>query len=245
MDLRINDKTALVFGASTGLGYATAKALASEGVQVAISSRNPEKLQKALKETGAKKLYKADLSQPKEGAQAVAHALKDMGKIDILVINTGGPKRGNFDDVNLEEWDSAYQSLWKSTIETIHAALPSMKQNKWGRILLVTSFTAREPMSGLIISNAYRAGLLGLAKSLSNEVASYGITINALLPGYTRTARVLELGVPEEKIAVNIPAKRYGDPEEFAALACFLSGVPAAYITGQSIAVDGGFLRGI
>lgn len=244
MDLKIKDKKALVFGASSGLGQAIAKGLVNEGVHVAIASRNIEKLEKALQETGAQKYFKADLSKTNEGASAVSEALKDFGSLDILVINTGGPKRGNFDDVTLGDWTESYQSLWGSTIETIKAALPSMKKNKWGRILLVTSFAAREPMSGLIISNAYRAGLLGMAKSLSNEVASHGITVNALLPGYTRTARVLELGVPEEKIAVNIPAKRYGDPEEFAALATFLSGVSAAYITGQAIAVDGGFLRG-
>ena len=244
MDLKIKNKKALVFGASTGLGQAIAKSLAAEGVQVAIASRSTEKLEKSLQVTSAQKYIKADLSKSKEGAAAVEQTLKEWGALDILVINTGGPKRGNFDDVSIEDWSEAYQSLWGSTIETIQAALPSMKQNKWGRILLVTSFAAREPMSGLIISNAYRAGLLGMAKSLSNDVAPFGITVNALLPGYTRTARVLELGVPEEKVAVNIPAKRYGDPEEFASLATYLSGVSAAYITGQAIAVDGGFLRG-
>ncbi len=245
MDLKIKNKKALVFGASTGLGQAIAKSLTEEGVHVAIASRNLEKLEKAKHITGAAKILKVDMSIKNEAALAVADLEKTWGDIDILVINTGGPKRGNFDDVSSEDWQESYQSLWASTIETIQAALPSMKKNKWGRILLVTSFAAKEPMPNLIISNSYRAGLLGLTKSLSNEIASFGITINALLPGYTRTARVLELGVPEEKIAVNIPAKRFGDPEEFAALATFLSGVSAAYITGQAIAVDGGYLRGI
>jgi 3-oxoacyl-[acyl-carrier protein] reductase len=245
MDLKIKNKKALVFGASTGLGRAIAKSLTDEGVQVAIASRNLEKLEKAKIETGAVKVLKVDMSVQNSAALAIADLEKNWGNIDILVINTGGPKRGNFDDVSQEDWKESYQSLWASSIEAIHAALPAMKQNKWGRILLVTSFAAKEPMPNLIISNSYRAGLLGLAKSLSNEVASFGITINALLPGYTRTARVLELGVSEEKIAVNIPAKRFGDPEEFAALASFLSSTQAAYITGQAIAVDGGYLRGL
>ena len=244
MDLKIKNRKALVFGASTGLGRAIAKSLADEGAQVAIASRSLEKLEKALKETGAQNSFKVDLTHPKEGAQAIEETIKKWGALDILVINTGGPKRGNFDDVSMDDWSESYQSLWGSTIECIQAVLPTMKKNKWGRILLVTSFAAKEPMNNLIISNSYRAGLLGMAKSLSNEVASYGITVNALLPGYTRTARVLELKMPEETIAQNIPAKRFGDPEEFAALATFLSSAQAAYITGQAIAVDGGYLRG-
>ncbi len=243
MDLKIANRNALVFGASTGLGRAIAKSLVDEGARVAIASRNSEKLNLSLKETGAKTSYQVDLNIPKEGAHAVQKVIGEWGGLDILVINTGGPKRGSFDDLNLADWSGAYQSLWGSTIECIHAALPSMKAQNWGRILLVTSFAAKEPMPNLIISNSYRAGLLGMAKTLSNEVASFGITVNALLPGYTRTARVLELGIPEEKVAVNIPAKRFGNPEEFASLATYLSSEQAAYITGQAIAVDGGFMR--
>ncbi len=244
MDLKIENKKALVFGASTGLGRAIAKSLADEGVQVAIASRNQEKLDLALKETGAQKAFKVDLNHKNEAVFAVQESIRIWGALDILVINTGGPKRGSFSDLSVADWSEAYQSLWGSSIECLQAVLPSMKKNNWGRILFVTSFAAKEPMPNLIISNSYRAGLLGMAKTLSNEVASYGITVNALLPGYTRTARVLELGIPEEKVAVNIPAKRYGTPEEFAALATFLSSHQAAYITGQSIAVDGGYLRG-
>ncbi len=245
MDLKIKDKTALIFGASSGLGRAIAKSLVDEGVKVAISSRSKEKLEKSSSETGAHKIIVADLNHAGSGVSAIKELQATWGGPDILVINTGGPKRGNFEDVNNKDWADAYQGLLGSTIECIQAVLPEMKKKKWGRILLVTSFAAKEPMNGLIISNAYRAGLLGLSKSVSNDVAQHGITVNALLPGYTRTARVLELGVPEDKIAVNIPAKRFGNPEEFAALATFLAGEPAAYITGQAIAVDGGFLRGI
>jgi 3-oxoacyl-[acyl-carrier protein] reductase len=120
-----------------------------------------------------------------------------------------------------------------------------MQERKWGRILLVTSAAAREPMAGLTISNGLRAGLLGLTKSISNEVAGFGVTINALLPGYTRTERLIELNIPEEKITQHIPAGRLGEPEEFAALATFLASERAGYISGQMIAVDGGYLKGI
>ncbi len=245
MDLKITGKTALVLGASTGLGQAIAKSLVDEGVRVAIGSRNLQKLEISAKKTGAEKILQVDMGKTQEGIQAIETLLKEWGRLDILVINTGGPKRGNFGDISLGDWQEAYQGLFGSTIECIQTALPSMKKNKFGRILIVTSFAAKEPMSGLIISNAYRSGLLGLAKSISNEVAADGITVNALLPGYTRTARVLELGTPEEKIAAGIPARRLGDPEEFASLATYLSSVPAAYITGQAIAVDGGYSRSI
>ena len=244
MNLNIKNKNALVFGASTGLGRAIAKGLADEGVQVAIASRSQEKLDLALKETGAIKSFPVDMNFKQDAAQTIQECIQNWGSLDILVINTGGPKRGTFEDLTTIDWTDGYQSLWGSTIECMKAALPSMKAKKWGRILIVTSFAAKEPMNSLVISNAYRAGLLGLAKSVSNEVAQYGVTVNALLPGYIRTARVLETGIPEEKIAVNIPLKRYGTPEEFAALATFLSSEQASYITGQSIAVDGGFLRG-
>ena len=245
MDLKIKGKKAMVFGASTGLGRAVAKSLADEGVTVGIASRNLDKLKVAAEEVSTSHYYTADMAQKNSAVRAIAQFTQENGDIDILVVNTGGPKRGNFATTSIQDWTDSYQGLWGSTMECLQAVLPSMQRNKWGRILLITSAAAKEPMANLIISNSYRAGLLGLTKSLSNEYAEFGITINALLPGYTKTQRVLETGTPLEKIAANIPAKRLGEPEEFAALACFLASQPAAYISGQAIAVDGGYLKGI
>lgn len=245
MDLKIKNKKALVLGASSGLGKAVASGLIAEGVQVAVASRNLDKLQATAKEISAHTFFQVDLSQKNSGKNAIAEMTKKMGAPDILVINTGGPKRSNFETTSLDDWSDSYQSLWGSAIECIQGCLPNMIQNKWGRVLLVTSFAAKEAMPNLIISNAYRAGLLGLTKSLSNEYAQYGITVNSLLPGYTMTQRVLENSASLEKIAESVPAKRLGTPEEFASLACYLSSMQAAYITGQAIAVDGGYLKGI
>jgi 3-oxoacyl-[acyl-carrier protein] reductase len=245
MNLGIQGKRALVQGASSGLGYAIARALLREGVKVAICARPGERLKQAQAAMGAQAAIAADLSRPGESARAVAEARELLGGLDILVVNTGGPPKAEILQASDDQWRDGVESLWMGAVGAIREALPPMMQQKWGRILLVTSAAAREPMAGLTISNGLRAGLLGLTKSISNEVAHAGVTINALLPGYTDTERLRELGIPPEKIAAVIPARRLGRPEEFAATAAFLASEPAAYITGQALAVDGGFLRGI
>jgi 3-oxoacyl-[acyl-carrier protein] reductase len=245
MDLLLKGKRALVQGSSTGLGRAIAEALIGEGVEVAISSRNAEKLNQTAREIGAKAAIVSDLSQPRAAIKLVQDAHQQLGGVDILVTNTGGPPKGPFEELTSTQWQEAFQSLWLSATESIQAALPGMKKNQWGRILLITSAAAREPMPLLNISNGLRAGLLGLTKTVSNEVAQYGITINALLPGFTDTERLQELKIPKEKITSQIPAGRLGKPSELAALATFLSSEQAAYVTGQAIACDGGYLRSI
>lgn len=245
MELGLKGKRALVMGSSSGLGHAIAQELAKEGAIVTICSRSEERLRKALPETGARHYVACDLSHTGAGRDAVRAASEKMGGIDILVTNAGGPPKGAFMELNSKQWAEGFQSLWMGAVEAIQEAVLHMQKNHWGRILLVTSAAAREPMPGLTISNGLRAGLLGLTKSVSNEIASLGITINALLPGYTRTERLKELNIPEEKITAFIPAKRLGEPEEFAALAAFLASERAAYISGQMIAVDGGYLKGI
>ena len=245
MDLKIKNKRALVFGASSGLGYAIAQSLIQEGVKVAISSSNEGRVQKAARELGATLALVGNLQKPGEASKVVNQVIKEWGGIDILVTNTGGPPKGLFMDLKPEQWQEGFQNLWMSAVEAMQSSIPSMIQNKWGRMMLVTSAAAREPIMGLTISNGLRAGLLGLTKNLSQEVAQYGITVNALLPGYTRTERLKELKVPEDKITSQIPARRLGEPEEFAALATFLASEQAAYLTGQMIAVDGGYLHGI
>jgi 3-oxoacyl-[acyl-carrier protein] reductase len=245
MDLHLKGKRALVQGSSSGLGKAVAQALIQEGVEVAISSRGGEKLQLTAREIGAKGAIASDLSQPGAARKLYDEAHRLLGGVDILLINTGGPPKGPFEELTSAQWQEGFQSLWLSATESIQAVLPGMKKNQWGRILLITSAAAREPMPLLNISNGLRAGLLGLTKTVSNEIAQYGITINALLPGYTDTERLQELKIPVEKITSQIPAGRLGKPSELAALAAFLCSEQASYVSGQAIACDGGYLRGI
>jgi 3-oxoacyl-[acyl-carrier protein] reductase len=245
MDLGLKGKRALVQGASTGLGRAVAEALAAEGAKVAICARDKTRLEAAGRELGAAATIACDLSNPGAGTEAVKQARAKLGGLDILVTNTGGPPKGQFAEITAEQWAAGFQGLWMSAVESIQAALPGMREARWGRILLVTSAAAKEPIAGLTVSNGLRAGLLGLAKSLSQEVAGQGVTVNALLPGYTDTERLKELKVPVDKMTAQIPAGRLGRPEEFGALAAFLASERAAYITGQALAIDGGYLRGI
>ena len=245
MDLKIKGKKALVMGASQGIGLAIAKALSDEGALVAICARSEDKLKIAAHQSNAKLTVRCDLSKPGEAKHAVEKTILDLGGIDILVTNTGGPPKGTFDKITTEQWQQGFQGLWMSAVEAIQASLPQMKFQKWGRIILVTSAAAKEPMTGLTVSNGLRAGLLGLTKSISHEIAAHGITINALLPGYTRTERLMELGIPEEKITGQIPAGRLAEPSEMGNLAAFLASEGAGYITGQAICSDGGYLKGI
>ena len=244
MDLLIQGKVALVFGASKGLGKAIAASLVREGVRVVIAARSRERLEQAMAATGAVDCFSVDLQVEGDGPRVVQKVIGKYGAVDILVTNSGGPPNGFFADIDNVLWKDQYQNLVLSPVEIIRAALPAMQRQQWGRILLVTSVTAREPIAGLTISNVLRTGLLGLVKSLSNEVASQNITINALLPGYTKTRRLVDLHIDEEKICEKIPARRLGTPEEFAHLASFLASEQAGYITGQMIACDGGYLRG-
>ncbi len=245
MKLGIEGKVALVLGSSQGLGYAIAKTLKEEGAKVVLCSRSADKLKKAKEEIQAEGFIAADLNLKGEARRVVEECQKKYGAVDILLCNTGGPDKTSFELATDSMWQSAFDSLWLSTTEAIRASLGEMKKNKWGRILLVTSVAAKEPLDGLTLSNALRAGLLGMTKSLSNEIAQFGITVNALMPGFTDTERLRELKIPPEKICAQIPARRIGNPEEFAALAAFLASNQASYITGQAIACDGGFMKSI
>ncbi len=245
MDLGITGKKALVFGASSGLGKGIAHALAREGVDVAICARDEGKLATTQKEIGAKLTVVGDMNRAGSAKEVVEQVLKAWGTLDIVVVNTGGPPKGHIQDVSNTQWQDGFQSLWLSAVDAINGVLPTMKQQKWGRILLVTSAAAKEPISTLTISNGLRAGLLGLARSISHEVAPYGITINSLLPGHTDTERLAALGIDKTKIVEHIPAGRLGTTREFGALAAFLASDLAGFITGQAITADGGSQRGI
>src|SRR6476619_3604836 len=260
MDLGIKDKVALVAAGSTGLGRAVAEELASEGASLVICARNEERLRATAEEiqqnTGAQVLpLRADVTNPNDINKLVDAGIDRFGRIDILVTNAGGPPAGRFDQLSAEQWEQAARLTLFSAIELARAVLPGMKTRRWGRILNITSIAVKQPVDNLILSNSLRAAVTGFARSLANEVATHGITGNNILPGYTRTERVEELAqatakrdgvAPEEVMARferEIPMKRLGEPLEFAALAAFLASERASYITGQSIAVAGGWIR--
>lgn len=244
MDLGLTNKRALVTGGSRGLGKAIAAALRAEGAAVAICARDRDHLAATAKDIGAVGLT-ADLSQPGAAAKVLQQVIVAVGGVDILVVNTGGPPAGTFDTVTEAAWREAFENLWMSTVDLIRGALPGMRERHWGRIMIVTSMTAREPLPNLLISNALRPGIHGLVNSLAREIAGDGITINAIMPGYTLTERLRDIGIDEKGIAAQIPAGRLGRPDEFAALATFLASEQAGYICGQAIACDGGYQRSI
>lgn len=244
MDLGIKTRRALVMGASRGLGRAIAAALAAEGTRVGICAREGARLHTAAQELGAQ-AFAADLSRDGAGAEVVRAAREGLGGLDILVVNTGGPPAGTFDALDDKAWRAGFEGLVISAIQSIREALPGMRAQKWGRIIIVTSVTAREPIQTLAISNVMRPGLHGLINTVSKDVAADGVTLNAVMPGFALTERIVEAGFDQAKIADQIPARRLGKPEEIGALAAFLASDAAGYITGQAIACDGGMQRSI
>lgn len=245
MNLDLNNKVAVVLGSSQGIGLGIAKVFQTEGAKVIINSRNETKLRTVVQENKFAGYFAVDHTKPGELGKGLLQIAKEHESIDVLVVNTGGPPKGNFSDVTEEKWQEGFRSLWLSTVEGINSVLPIMKDRKFGRIILITSLAAREPIPGMSISNGLRAGLLSLAKSLSFEVAPFGITVNCILPGYIQTERLTELGRSLDEIARNTPVKRLGTAEEIGYLAAFLASSKAAFMTGQMISCDGGISRGI
>jgi 3-oxoacyl-[acyl-carrier protein] reductase len=243
MDLGLKGKRALVMGASAGLGFAIASELVREGARVAICSRSEERIRAAAANMGAALGVAADLSVPGGTKAVVEQVSQAFGGLDILVVNTGGPPKGGIMEISDAQWQEGFQRM--GAVEGIRAAAPGMKERRWGRILLITSSAAREPINGLMISSGLRAGLMGLTKIVSGELAEHGVTVNSVLPGYHATDRMKALGISEERMAAQIPARRLGRPEELGALVAFLASEQAAYITGQSIVADGGSARGL
>lgn len=240
MNLNLQGKTALVMGASQGLGRAVAESLIAEGCEVAICSRTEETLKNTAAQIKASKYYTCDLTKKDQAKNVIEQVQKDFGKLDIVVTNTGGPAKGNFMEVSDEQWHTDFQSIWMSVVESMRTAIPSMQKNNYGRILMITSVAAVKPLPGLTTSNGLRAGLEGLAKSVAAEFSKDGITFNLLLPGYTNTDRLKAINLSDEKVKTMVPAGRLGEPCELADLATFLASPKAGYITGQSIAIDGG-----
>jgi len=244
MNLALESRRALVMGASSGIGKSIAQALVNEGARVAICARNAERVAAAAAELGAQGIV-ANLSVPGAAAEVVSETEKRLGQLDVLVVNTGGPPPGLFVELKDSAWRESFEGLWMSTVGAIQSALPGMRARRWGRIIVITSIAAREPVPKLMLSNSLRAGLHGLVNAVSKEIAPDGITINALMPGYTLTERLAELQLDLTKLATQIPARRLGRPEDLAAVAVFLASEPAGYVTGQAIAVDGGLLQSI
>lgn len=253
MDLGIKNKVALVQGASTGLGFAAAEELAKEGCQVAICSRNMERIELAVEKikqkTGTKVHgYACDLNDPRDRAAMLDSIRATLGPIDILVANNGGPPSGDALSFTDDQWQEALNSNLIAMKDSAQAVLPAMVERKWGRIIFITSVSVKQPIETLIMSNTARAGLTGYAKSLSTRVAAEGVTVNMVLPGIHETDRVKELHAEladPALIAKDIPMGRMGQPNELAAVIAFLASVRASYVTGQSIVVDGGMVRGL
>jgi 3-oxoacyl-[acyl-carrier protein] reductase len=256
VDLGLGGKVAIVAASSRGLGRAIAEELAAEGARVVICARG----EKALRATAAEIRQAhggdvldvvADVSDSVDAKRLVDTAVDRYGRIDILVNNSGGPPSGKFESLTPEMWDSAAQLLLNSAVGLTRLVLGGMKERRWGRILNVTSIAAKQPVDGLMLSNSLRAAVIGFARTLANEVAPFGVTVNNLLPGYTRTDRVEQLaraagsGDAIARWESEIPMGRIGEPRELAALAAFLASERASYITGGSIAVDGGWIRSL
>jgi 3-oxoacyl-[acyl-carrier protein] reductase len=243
MDLGLDGKVALVTGASQGIGYGIATELAREGARVAVSSRTREKIEAAAAEMGARPYVHdtVDLDSAPTLVEAVA---RDLGPIDILVTNTGGPPGGDPLDFTRKQWESAHRELVVAPIEMIELVVPGMRERGFGRILSVSSSAAREPIPTLLLSNAHRPGLIGAFKTLARRLAGDGITLNTILPGRIATNRILHLHgsieQAQEVARAQIPAGRLGTAEEIGAAAAFLCSERASYITGQALLVDGG-----
>lgn len=263
MELCLKGKVALVAGSSAGIGRAVAEALAAEGADLFLVARRAEVLEVACAELsgrwGVRTAFAAADLATLEGCEGALLALgKAFGGADMLVANAGGPPAGGFEQASTEEsLRRGWELTFLSSVRLVRGVLPHMRARRWGRIVAITSVSVFEPIGGLALSNAYRPAVTGLLKTLSDEVASEGITVNTVCPGYTDTERLAELagatsardGRPPDAIraawAAIIPARRLGRPEEVAAAVSFLCSERAAYITGVSLPVDGGRLRGL
>ncbi len=262
MHFGLKDRVAIVAASSQGLGKAVAEGLAKEGAKLALCARSESRLNATAEEirrvTGAEVLARAlDVTHDDQVRRFVAATVEQFGRVDICVTNAGGPPAKPFSDTSIEDWQAGVNLNLMSTIYFAREVLPRMQKQNWGRLIAITSVAVKQPIDNLILSNSVRAAVSGLVKSLSNEYGKYNVLVNNVCPGYTLTARLDELagklataeGVTSQQIhqrwASQIPLGRLGRPEEFANLVVFLASERASYITGQSIAVDGGLVKGI
>ncbi|KXG43932.1 SDR family oxidoreductase [Tepidibacillus decaturensis] len=259
MELGLKGKVAFITAASKGLGKAVALELAREGVQLAISSRNKEQIEETAelirKETGTRvEAFVADVSNPNDVKQFVETMIQKFGKVDILLVNAGGPPSGEFMQFDDETWERAFQTNLMSIVRMVREVVPHMRKNGGGKILTIASSSVKVPIPGLVLSNTFRAGVTGLMKTLSIELAKDQILVNVVAPGRIATDRLKELdaanaeklGIPVEevtkKMEQTIPLGRYGGPQEFAKAVVFLASDANSYITGSTIMIDGGMV---
>jgi 3-oxoacyl-[acyl-carrier protein] reductase len=262
MDLGLSGRVAIVAAASKGLGRAVAEQLAREGANVAICARTARDLELTaaqIQQASGREVFwrSVDVADQVSIARFVGEVEARFSRIDICVTNTGGPPTKLFTDTTTEDWRTAIDELLMSAVFFAMETLPRMVKRKWGRFLTITSYSVKEPVDGLLLSNSLRAAVAGLVRTLANEYAAHGITVNNVCPGYTRTARLDDLagsisgrtGVKSEEVFANwirqIPAGRVGTPEEFASVVAFLASERASYVNGTSIAVDGGAVRSL
>ncbi|HSU98367.1 MAG TPA: SDR family oxidoreductase [Gemmatimonadaceae bacterium] len=263
MDLGIKGKVALVTASSRGLGRAVAEELAAEGANLLLCARNESTLGETAeairKSSSGVKVVSvvADISDPAAVERVWNSARDEFGRVDILVNNAGGPPAGPFEAHSPSAWTDAWRLTFESAVNMTRSVLPGMKQRLWGRIINITSIAVKQPVDGLILSNSVRAAVTGFARTLANEVATYGVTVNNVMPGYTLTDRIAHLAesnaarrgtTVESEIAgmeSQIPMHRLGTPREFAAMVAFLASDRASYTTGASIPVDGGWIRSL
>jgi 3-oxoacyl-[acyl-carrier protein] reductase len=241
VNLGIEGRTALVCGASRGLGFASAKALAAEGVSVTLAARNASALQEAaaqLRDTTSVEVQTAvaDLTT----AAGRTAALAACPNPDILVTNSGGPPSVDFRALTRQQWQAALEGNFLSAVDLIRALVDGMIERRFGRIINITSLTVRMPVIQLDLSNAARLALTGYVAGVARQIAPFGVTVNNLLPGTIATERIRELGESAQQLIARVPAGRAGDPDEFGATCAFLCSRQAAYITGQNVLVDGG-----
>lgn len=256
MNFKLKDKVAIIGGSSKGLGKACAISLAKEGVKIVLCAKEPDALEQTRQEIeslGVEVLsLSVDMSQASDNRKIVSQTIKTFGRIDILINNSGGPKPGSFNEISLEDWDIAYNSVLKYNIRMIKECLPYLEKNKWGRIINITSLSVKEPSPTLLLSNVFRTGVVSLAKSLSKDLIGKGITINNICPGAFKTDRAIDLITKraeslkiqveevERESLKNFPQNRYQHPDELGDLVCFLASNSAASITGTTIQIDGG-----
>ena len=248
MQLGLDGRRAVVTGASSGLGLATAKALADEGVRVVIVSRDAEKLARArseFRDISMVETLVADVSDPNRVTTMIDESRTILGGLDILVANAGGPPPGTFASTSFEAYEAALKLNLLSTVAMCRAAVPIMKESGWGRIVAITSTSVREPIEHLILSNTARAGVTGFLKTLAREIAGHGITVNTLQPGLHMTGRLSALYPDPQALATTIPAGMVGDPDDVGRVAAFVCSEHARFMTGVSIPLDGGALRGL